>query len=102
MHMILYNVTVAIEKSVEEDWKVWMRDIHIPEVMATGTFIEFKFFRVMREEEDSTSYSIQYFADDMLKVQTYVAQHSPALQQKSQETFPGKFVSFRTLLQSVE
>ncbi|MFT6969567.1 MAG: hypothetical protein ACJAXB_001222 [Candidatus Endobugula sp.] len=100
--MILYNVTIAIEKSVEENWKVWMRDIHIPEVMATGTFVDYKFFKVMLQEEETTSYSIQYFADSMLKVQTYVGQHSPKLQQKGHEAFPGMFVSFITLLQSVE
>ncbi|KYG81395.1 uncharacterized protein DUF4286 [Roseivirga ehrenbergii] len=100
--MILYNVTVAIEKTVEEDWKVWMRDIHIPEVMATGAFVEYKFFKVMREEEDSSSYSIQYFAENHSKLQTYLGQHAPGLQQKAGEAFPGKFAAFRTLLQAVE
>ncbi|WP_339607737.1 DUF4286 family protein [uncultured Roseivirga sp.] len=100
--MILYNVTVAIEKTVEEDWKVWMRDIHIPEVMATGAFVEYKFFKVMREEEESSSYSIQYFAEDHSKLQAYLGQHAPGLQQKAGEAFPGKFAAFRTLLQEVE
>lgn len=100
--MILYNVTVAIEKSAEEDWKVWMRDIHIPEVMATGAFKEYKFLRVMKEEEESTSYSVQYFAEDHAKLQTYLGQHAPGLQQKAGEAFPGKFAAFRTLLQEVE
>lgn len=100
--MILYNVTVAIEKSVEEDWKVWMKDIHIPEVMGTGAFVTFKFFRVMKDEDDSSSYSIQFFADNMAKLQTYLGQHAPDLQRKSAEAFPNKFAAFRTLLQEVD
>ena len=42
--MILYNVTISIDTSVEEDWLQWMKEIHIPDVMNTGLFIDNKIY----------------------------------------------------------
>ena len=36
--MIIYNVTVSVEESVQTEWLNWMRNKHIPEVMACGIF----------------------------------------------------------------
>ena len=38
--MIVYNVTVNIDKNIVDDWLTWMKEIHIPEVMKTGFFIK--------------------------------------------------------------
>ena len=45
--MIIYNVTVSIDQSIHEDWLQWMKEIHIPEVMETGFFLENKVCRLM-------------------------------------------------------
>jgi hypothetical protein len=33
--MIVYNVTVNIDGAVEQEWLKWMKEVHIPEVLAT-------------------------------------------------------------------
>lgn len=101
--MILYNVTVAIDKKVEDKWVKWMKEIHIPEVMETNQFVEYKFFKVLNTEDpEASSYSIQYFAEDIKNIQMYMAAFAPELQQKALATFPNQMAAFRTLLQSVE
>lgn len=100
--MILYNVTVAIDKKVEAEWIVWMKEVHIPEVMETNQFEAFKFFKVLNTEDpEASSYSVQYFAEDMKNIQMYMAAFAPELQQKALKTFPNKMAAFRTLLESV-
>lgn len=101
--MILYNVTVAIDIKVEEEWKIWMKQVHIPEVMETRKFVNHSFYKVMNnQEEESASYSIQYFAESMKELQLYLAIDAPELQQKVLIAFPNKFAAFRTVLQSVD
>lgn len=101
--MILYNVTVAIDKQVEEEWKKWMADEHIPEVMATGLFTEHRFFKVLNTQDpQASSYSIQYLAKSMNEIQQYMAEHAKGLQEKHLMKFTERFAAFRTLLQSVE
>jgi len=100
--MIIYNVTINVDDSVHDQWLAWMRDVHIPEVMGTGFFLENRFSRILVKEQEGTSYSVQYLCKNMEDLQEYQRYHAPALQQKVQDKFAGKFVAFRTLLELVE
>ncbi|MDD3773489.1 MAG: DUF4286 family protein, partial [Weeksellaceae bacterium] len=59
--MIIYNVTLNIEESIEQEWLIWMRDVHIPEVMNTGKFISCRLSKLIsHQEKGSQNYSAQY------------------------------------------
>jgi hypothetical protein len=96
--MIIYNVTVVIDEDVSEEWLKWMQEIHIPEVMASGKFIDGKLSRILAEEEGGKSYSVQYLCSDMESYEAYKRGDAPALQKKIDARFAGKYVAFRTLL----
>ena len=96
--MIIYNVTVNIDYSVQEEWLAWMKSTHIPDVLATKMFIEAKLSRVLAEEEGGATYSIQYLCENQAKLDEYQEKFAPALQVDHTEKFAGKFVAFRTLL----
>lgn len=100
--MVLYNVTVGIDTDAEEEWLSWMKSKHIPAVMDTGMFIEYKIFKVLsQEEEQSVSYSIQYFAQTVDKVVEYLNNHAPKLVEEHRNRYKDKHVAFRTLLEEV-
>lgn len=99
--MIIYNVTVNIDNDVREEWLQWMKEKHIPDVLATGLFTENRIFRVLVEEENGTTYSIQYSCHTMQDYETYRDQHAPRLQKEHTEKYSGKFAAFRTLLEMV-
>ncbi len=100
--MILYNVTVSIDPAVESEWLDWMRATHIPDVMATGCFVESRICRVHGEEEGGVTFAIGYIAPSQDKYDEYVATHSLALQQEHGTRFEGKFAAFRTILTVLE
>jgi len=100
--MVLYNVTVGIDKEIEEEWLNWMKEKHIPNVMATDMFLEYKIFKVLNQEEEaSISYSVQYFAESIDKVVSYLDNHAPPLVEEHRQKFANRHVAFRTLLQQV-
>jgi len=99
--MILYNITLAVDESVHDEWYLWMLKEHIPEVMATGKFVDFKMYKVLLEKEDSITYSIQYFAENLTQVQLYLAQNAHELQGKHQEKYANSVVAFRTVLEEI-
>ncbi|OEK07492.1 DUF4286 family protein [Roseivirga misakiensis] len=100
--MILYNVTVAVDKKVENEWIAWMKKTHIREVMETNQFEDYKFFKVLNTEDpEASSYSVQYFAAEMKNIQMYMAAFAPELQQKALLAWPNKIAAFRTLLETV-
>ena len=101
--MIIYNVTVNIEDDVHTDWIAWMKEIHIPEVMNTGYFLENKIAKVITTQEDETghTYAIQYTCNSMNDLDEYQKKCAPKLQEEHTARYSGKFVAFRTLLEIV-
>lgn len=100
--MILYNVTVSVDPEVHEDWLHWMKTKHIPDVLATGLFIENRFLRILSTEEgEAHTYSLQYVARSMEDYERYRQQFAPALQAEHTARYRDRFVAFRTLLEWV-
>jgi hypothetical protein len=101
--MVLYNVTVSIDASVEEAWVVWMKQTHIPDVMDTGFFMRSRMLRLLTErpDVDGITYAIQYEAESMGHLEKYLEHHAPQLQQEHIGKFGGHFAAFRTVLEEV-
>tara|TARA_B110000977_G_C11076557_1_gene491419 strand:+ start:2535 stop:2846 length:312 start_codon:yes stop_codon:yes gene_type:complete len=100
--MIIYNVTVNIEESVQKEWLEWMNASHIAAVMNTGLFTAAKLTKVLVEEQmGGVTYSIQYSCQSMDKLEEYNANFATALQKEHTNKFQGKFVAFRTLLEVI-
>jgi hypothetical protein len=100
--VFLYNVTIGVDQDIEQDWLQWMREVHIPDVLRTGMFTEYKMYKVLHDNNDGTiSYSIQYFATSLENVLQYLEVFAPALVESHREKFRDKHVAFRTLLEEV-
>lgn len=100
--MLLYNVTVGIDRDVEAEWVRWMRDEHIPRIMETGLFLNYKIYKVLHEQaDDSISYSVQYFAPTLWHVTTYFEKFAPKFLEEHRARFRDKHVAFMTLLEEV-
>jgi Domain of unknown function (DUF4286) len=100
--MIIYNVTVNIDNSVSAEWLKWMQETHIPDVMATGMFVENRILRLIGDEDTGgTTYAIQYTAQNMEDYLRYRDEFAPALQKDALALFGDKFTAFRTLLETV-
>lgn len=100
--MLIYNVTINIEESVHDSWLKWMKEIHIPEVLSTGKFIEAKIVKVLVEEEmGGFTYSIQFLAADKESLARYYTEDAKALREKTAALFGDKIVAFRTELEVI-
>lgn len=100
--MLLYNVTIGIDKSVEQEWLHWMKSEHMLDVLNTKMFVSAKIYKVLHEsEEDTVSYSTQYFAESLDHVEKYLEKFAPGLREEANKRYGGKHIAFRTLLEEV-
>ena len=99
--MIIYNVTVKIEKGIQEDWENWMTTVHIPDVLATECFRDAQLRKLLIEESDGITYSIQYRCGDMGDLERYQANYAKQLQSEHTQRYEGKYVAFRTLMEQM-
>lgn len=97
--MIIYNVTIKVEKDIVEEWLKWMKQEHIPELMKTGLFVDSRLCKLLEhDDEDSKTYIAQYFMDSMEDYHTYISEHSTKMREKGINRFGGKFIAFRTVM----
>jgi len=101
--MYIYNVTVNVDESILNDWLWWMKNEHIPDVMATGRFIEHRFLKLLSVQEDETgsTYAIQYLAETLGHIESYLQTEAPALQKKHIDRYQTRVLAFRTVLEEV-
>lgn len=95
---VIYNVTVSVDVHMSETWLEWMKEVHIPDVMNTGLFLEARISRVLAHEDGGETFAIQYLCPDMETYDHYQEQFAPALQKDHTEKFGKHTVAFRTLL----
>jgi len=101
--MIVYNVTCHISSDMEAEWLVWMRGEHLPEVMATGCFLEVKMMRLLTKADDDEGINIavQYTAQSMADYERYRDTHALVLQAKTREKYGERVLAYRSLLEVI-
>lgn len=100
--MILYNVTVILDESAEQEWLKWMNEVHIPEVMATDCFVSNRMLKVLDSPNEGVTYCMQYIAESIENYERYTSHFAAALQADALQKFENKFVAFRTLMEFIE
>lgn len=99
--MYIYNVTINIDESVHDSWLEWMKQEHIPAMLATGKFQKALMTRVqVQEEMGGITYSIQYRTDSKATLERYYQEDAETLRAQS-KPYEGKFVAFRTELEVI-
>jgi len=97
---VLYNVTIKVDTAIVEDWLTWMKQIHIPEVMATKCFESFKLSRILGDDDEhGVGFAVQYVSPNMEVFNRYQREHAKILQQQHSDRYTNRYAAFRTLMQ---
>jgi hypothetical protein len=95
--VIIYAVSIAIKKSVHEEWMRYMKEVHIPDVMRTGCFRKCELQRVLEpaSEAEFLAYSIQYSSDSIEDYEHYRTEFAVRLQAEHTQRFAEEFRATR-------
>lgn len=96
--MVLYNITVSVDASLAKEWVDYMHKVHIPDVLDTGHFRDYKLCRVEGDEQGGLTFAVQYVAHSLESFNKYQKECAPALQQEFIERWGAKVAAFRTVL----
>jgi hypothetical protein len=96
---IIYNVTIKVAGAIADDWVKWMKEEHMPDLLATGLFIESRLCRLLEQDEsDGITFTAQYMCDSMEDYQEYLRRHAGAMRDKGIKKFGDQFIAFRTVM----
>lgn len=100
--MLVYNVTIKVDHSIHDPWLQWMKEEHIPEMIATGCFTNGVILHLLEsDDEEGITYAIQYHAENKSLYEKYINEYAPAMRKKGIEKWGDKFIAYRTLMQVV-
>jgi hypothetical protein len=95
--MVLYCVSIQIDRAVHDDWLAWMQEAHIPDVMRTGCFLGCTLSRVVEPEGEGLSYRIQYSCRSMDDFNLYKQTYATVLRVQHSSRYPRGFRAIREL-----
>jgi hypothetical protein len=93
---MMYCITIRIAEHRHDEWLTWMRDVHVPDVLATQCF---RAAWLMKPEGGSLGdYRVYYDATDAATFAVYQRDFAPTLQVDHSERFAGDFAASREIL----
>lgn len=100
--MFVYNVTIKIEHSIQDEWLQWMKEEHIPEMLSTGCFNNAVILHLLETDDDEgVTYAIQYHAESKALYNRYIEQFADTMRKKGTDKWGDRFIAFRTIMQVV-
>ncbi|MEI9809585.1 MAG: DUF4286 family protein [Bacteroidota bacterium] len=100
--MIVYNVTTKVDHSIADAWLRWLKEEHIPDLVATGCFTQAAILQIIETDNtEGLTYAVQYHAQSMASYHRYIEQYADDMRKKVIDKWGNKFISFRTVMQSV-
>lgn len=80
--MLIYEVTATVEPGIADDYERYMRERHIPDLLATGCFAAAFFAK------NGNMYRIGYHCDSRNELDAYFADHADRLRADMAAHFP--------------
>ena len=100
--MIVHNVSTKVPWDIADEWLIWQQEEHIPEIMQSNLFDDYKMYRIMEVEDDEgPTFTIQYFTSDKERYQKYIEEFAPTLREKAFARWGNEMVSYRTVMELV-
>jgi hypothetical protein len=100
--MLIYNVTVQVDKEIATQWLNWLQAEHIPELMSTGCFSHHQVVKLLDvDESEAITYAIQYYSASRELLDKYLNEYAADIRKKTTDKWNDRFVAFRTIMEVV-
>ncbi|WP_228852728.1 DUF4286 family protein [Aegicerativicinus sediminis] len=96
--MIIYNVTSLVDEEILPQWLEYIKK-HMKDMLDTGKFQSATLSRIITDQEEGHSYSVQYKCETRELLNEYYELDAKALREDIIEKFGGQVISFRTELE---
>ena len=95
--MVTYEITATVAPTLAEAYERYMRERHIPDLLATGCFVGAIFSRA-----EAGRYRIRYESPSRDTLGRYLAEHAPGLRAHFEAQFPAGVQLSREQWESVQ
>jgi len=100
--MIVNNITINIEKELEEKWLLWMKEEIIPQILAFPAIKSHSGLKLLNEiEGQGATYSFQFHFSSVTEYESSNPSPAAFLYNLHYKLYKDRFVLFETLLEQL-
>lgn len=100
--MFIYNITVLIEKSIEQEWLSWIKPNYINTVMETGFFQSCQLLQVSDSPNEGLTYCLQFRTNEISLLQSYQNLYASQIEREHQVAFTNQLVTFSSTMKIID
>lgn len=100
--MFYYNITYTIEKSLQNQWKNWISNEFLPQVVKKGKFDKARLIRVKTDDAEYNTYSLQLETPEAEIIKKFQEKDENNFLRLLYIQFADKVLTFSTELHLVE
>jgi uncharacterized protein DUF4286 len=100
---VIYSVTLRVDSAIAGEWLTWMQTVHLPNVMATGSFLAHEVRRQIEPgDAGRVAFEIRYLCASREEYQRYQELHAARLQAEHTARYGERVEASRRLYGSME
>ena len=101
MAKFIYNTTYLVADRQFNPWFKWLTEVHIPNMLGTGSFTRPQIAKVLTEDkkQEGVSVSVQFLVNDLITLQLWEENDAELMQIDLASRFGTEVLSFSTVLE---
>lgn len=101
--MIVYNITMKVDASIETAFVEWLQDVHLPQVLATGCFTSSRLMRLLEvDDSEGPTFAVQFTAPTTWHYEKYLKVSDEIHRKTTQELWGNRYIAFRSVMELVQ
>jgi hypothetical protein len=100
--MLIFNETFIIDDAIAEEWLAWIKNNHIPAVLATGGFDGYKLYTILDSPNEGITYCLQFNTDNVERYSEFYYKQMEGIHAEHNKQFEERFALFYTLMESID
>jgi len=99
--MFIYNITILIDESIEQEWLNYVQAQLMQAVMETGFFQSCQLLQVTDSPNEGLTYCLQFRTNEISSLQSYQNLYGPQIEGEHQSAFPNQLVTFSSTMKII-
>lgn len=100
--MTIYNITTQVSWSIHDEWKKWMLDIRVPQMLELGIFHQHQLVRLLETDEaEGPTYALQLYVDENSSINDFKMQHQQTFDREEKRLWGDQLFSFTSLMEVI-
>jgi hypothetical protein len=100
--MIIYHTTFHVDEDVVAESIAFLKQIYIPKATQSGLLHSPALHRVLQEDEEGASISVQFRVEDQKTLHRWMQHEGVGIQRELVARFGNKVAGFSTLLDEIK